>query len=257
MKIALLSNNIIWESAHENLKVCEELVENLFDKNSNVNLIIFPEFFSTGFSMNPEQSEEMNGLTISWMFKIAKKYSSAILASVPVKEDNRYYNRAIFIKPDGELSYYNKRHLFRFGGEDKLYSHGDRHLIVNYLGINIGIQICYDLRFPVWARNRELSYDILINIANWPDKRADVINPLCRARAIENLSYFAFLNRSGSDPGNSYNGERYLFNYYGEEVTPIANDEYFSLFKIEVDNLRLYREKFQVWRDADEFTIIK
>lgn len=256
MRIALYSNDIVWESVNKNLILCKEQIRNfLFDKRGYVDLIVLPEFFSTGFTMNHDLSESMDGVTFKWMREVSNELNCALLASIPVKEGVNYFNRAIFIKPDGSYYCYDKRHLFRYGGEDKAYTPGESVMIVNYKDINIAIQICYDLRFPVWARNRNLTYDIMINIANWPDKRSDVIEPLCRARAIENLSYFAFVNRVGSDPENNYIGERYLFDYKGKEQTPEIKTDSFSLYKVEKTTLDQFREKFQAWRDADNFLI--
>lgn len=256
MKIALFSNDAIWESVDKNLIKCEEQIRDFSGNTPGfADLIVLPEFFSTGFTMNHKVSESMDGPSINWMKFISDKYNCAILASLPVKEGGKYYNRALFIKPDGSFFQYDKRHLFAYGGEERLYTRGENFLIVNYMGINIAVQVCYDLRFPVWARNRKLSYDIMINIANWPDVRANVIEPLSRARAIENLSYFAFVNRSGSDPENNYLGERYLFNYKGIEVLPLFKNDYFSLYNIELTELNKFREKFQAWRDAENFII--
>jgi predicted amidohydrolase len=153
----------------------------------------------------------------------------------------------------GEQLYYDKRHLFAYGGEDLLYTPGNRTLIVPFRGFNIAIQICYDLRFPVWSRNRNLSYDIMINIANWPSGRVRVTEPLSRARAIENQSYFAFVNRSGSDPENSYDGNRNLYDYMGDAVVPDVDGDHFSVYRLEHNSLNSFREKFPAWRDADNF----
>lgn len=258
MRIALFSNDIVWESVSNNLIKCEEHIRDfILNIGPSVDLIVLPEFFSTGFTMDRMVSESVNGESLNWMKDVSKRFNCALLASIPLKDGDNYYNRAFFVKPDGSYLCYNKRHLFRYGGEDKVYSPGDSVLIVNYKEINIAVQICYDLRFPVWARNTNLSYDLMINIANWPDKRADVIEPLCRARAIENLSYFAFVNRCGSDPDNNYNGERYLFDFKGKEEFPLIRNDYFSLYNIERVKLNQYREKFQAWRDADKFIITK
>ncbi|MHC1778614.1 MAG: nitrilase-related carbon-nitrogen hydrolase [Bacteroidales bacterium] len=257
MRIALFSNDIVWESVNNNLITCEEHIRDFINRVVSVDLIVLPEFFSTGFTMNHKISESIDGESVNWMIDISKEFNCAILASIPIKEENNLYNRAFFVKPDGSYICYNKRHLFRYGGEDRVYTPGESVMIVNFKEMNIAVQICYDLRFPVWARNIDLSYDLMINIANWPDKRSDVKEPLCRARAIENLSYFAFVNRCGSDPDNNYNGERYLFNYKGKEEIPLIKTNFFSLYNIENAQLHQYRENFQAWRDADNFVITK
>lgn len=257
MKIALISPDIIWENEIENINNYNLLVKSIITDYSNIDLIVFPEFFATGFSVHNDICETQdNSSSLKWLFKASNENNVAILASIPIKEGDNRYNRAFFVKPDGSYQYYNKRHLFSYGGENKLFTPGIQHTIVEYKGFKMGLNICYDLRFPVWSRNIQLEYDLLINVANWPSSRASVIEPLARARAIENISYFAFVNRSGNDTESSYNGERFMFDYMGRGVNPINDGMFFSVFNLCLDSLNEYRSKFKAWQDADKFKII-
>ena len=258
MKIALVSSDIIWESPIDNLSSCSNIIKEIISTtDSIVDLIVFPEFFTTGFSMNSEEAVTKANETIQWMKERSIENNCGIIGSIPVKEGELFFNRALFTTPTGDQYYYDKRHLFSLGGEDSVFTPGDSNLIVPFRGFNIAIQICYDLRFPVWSRNLNLSYDIMVNIANWPSGRSGVTEPLSRARAIENQSFFAFVNRSGSDPDNSYNGERHMYDFMGNALTPEAEGNFYSVYTLEYNSLSSFREKFPAWRDADNFKIIK
>jgi len=257
MRVALISPDVIWEKEIENVDNYSLLINNILSKHSNIDLMVFPEFFSTGFSVqNDICHTQENSYSLKWVFKTSNENNIAILVSLPIKEDGKRYNRAFFVKPDGSYQYYNKRHLFSYGGENRLFTPGNKITIVEYKGFKIGLNICYDLRFPVWTRNIDLKYDLLINIANWPSSRSSVIEPLAKARAIENLSYFAFVNRSGNDIESSYNGERYLFDFMGRAITPEKDGFFFSVFDLSLDSLNEFRSKFIAWQDADNFKII-
>ncbi len=257
MKIALVSSDIIWESPLENLSSCSNLISEIISaSHSGVDLIVFPEFFTTGFSMNREMAVTKVDETTVWMKEQSRDNNCGIIGSIPVKEGELFFNRALFTTPSGDQFYYNKRHLFALGGEDSVFTPGDSNLIVPFRGFNIAIQICYDLRFPVWSRNLNLSYDLLINIANWPSGRVGVTEPLSRARAIENQSFFAFVNRSGTDPDNSYDGGRHMYDYLGNVLSPQVEGDFFSVYSLEYNSLSSFREKFPAWRDADNFKII-
>lgn len=267
MVITLCSTDVIWENKGENFKQLDSLLSSL-DYKSDV--IVFPEMFSTGFTMNTSLAEDMNGESIIWLKQTAEKYGTALVASVPFKEmgkegEQSIYNRAFFVFPNGEYVYYDKRHLFRMGLENRFYLPGNERTIVEYLGVRFAINICYDLRFPVWSRNVENEYDVLINVANFPISRLQVIDPLVRARAIENMAYVAFVNRAGKDPeceyapcslfvdykGNKTGEERWLHNPFSSEKNGI------QIIKGEIDlePLKKFREKFPAWNDADHFTI--
>lgn len=256
MKIALISTDIKWESPQENLVSCRLIYENILVSGvSGVDLLVFPEFFNTGFSMNSSIAEDMDSNSVNWMKRLSKEAGCAVLASLPVKENGYLYNRALFVTPQEALYKYDKRHLFSHSGEDLVYTAGTEKTVIAFRGVNIAIQICYDLRFPVWSRNRNLEYDIMINIANWPKVRSKVTEPLSKARAIENLSYFAFVNRSGSDPYCEYDGNRYLFDFMGDTVLPESEGLNYSVYNIDIERLRAYRDHFSAWKDADQFSI--
>ncbi len=258
MKIALISSDTKWESPQESLDNCRFISEIILSSGaSGVDLLVFPEFFNTGFSMNSSIAEDMDSYTVKWMKSLSKDTECAVLASIPVKEKDYLYNRALFITPQGAIYKYDKRHLFSHSGEDKVFKAGTEKTVVAFRGVNIAIQICYDLRFPVWSRNRKLEYDLMINVANWPILRSKVIEPLAKARAIENLAYFAFVNRSGSDPNCDYEGSRYLFDFFGEAVLPESEGLNYSVYNIDIERLRAYRDHFTAWKDADEFNILK
>lgn len=259
MKIALCNIPVQWESPEINLELCTRVCTKIMKVDSGTDMIVFPEFFTYGFSMNSSIAEnEENGITLLWMREMAIKLNVALIAGIPVKSGKQLYNRLYFVYPDGRFEFYNKRHLFSYGKENKIFSSGNKRVVVNYKEWNILLQICYDLRFPVWSRNISLDYDIAVNIASWPDMRASVIEPLVRSRAIENLAFYAFINRSGTDPDSGYNGEIFLADYYGNLMTPIYNEREFSfsVFNLEKKPLDEYRSKFSAWKDADEFNII-
>lgn len=256
MKIALHSADILWEDIRGNLSAYDSFILELERKGDIPDLLIFPELFSTGFTVSGDIFEYLDGASLRWMKRVAEKYNMAIVASVPLAEGGNIYNRAYFVNPDGKEVYYNKRHLFSYGNENKTYTKGDKKVVLSYLGFNISINICYDLRFPVWSRNIGSKYDIMINIANWPSSRSSVLEPLCKARAIENQSFFAFVNRSGSDVCSSYNGEHYLIDYLGNKVSGKSFDEYTTIYEIIKEGLLKYRDKFRAWEDADSFELL-
>lgn len=258
MKIALCNIPVHWEQFDKNLILSETVLKSVIYNNSGIELLLFPEFFTYGFSMDSKNIETIDGKSLNWLKYYSEYYETAIYASVPVKDGLKFYNRAYFVRPNGTFEFYDKRHIFSYGGEDEIFSPGSKRVIVNYQGWKILLQICYDLRFPVWSRNVNLEYDLIINIASWPSKRANVINPLVRARAIENQSFYAFLNRSGSDPYSNYNGESLMIKPDGNCLESIhtSNDDFFSVFNLNIDELLSYRSKFQFWRDSDNFKII-
>ena len=256
MKIALVNCDIEWESPEINLLRYGIILDGVL-QNSDLHsdIIVFPEFFNTGFSVSDSFAEPHLGKTYNWLKMWSKRLNSAILTSIPVFENGKCFNRAYFVTKT-ETYIYDKSHLFTPGGEDRLFAKGDGLKIINYNGFNIALQICYDLRFPVWCRNKNLSYDLIINIANWPSSRDSVIEPLCKARAIENLSFFAFVNRCGKDPNNRYSGQRLMFDYMGNTIEPLINKEDLAVFEISKTTLAKYREKFPVWKDSDDFNLI-
>jgi predicted amidohydrolase len=211
--------------------------------------------------MKPELfAETMDGNTVGWMKKIAIEKKIILTGSIIIEEEGNYYNRLIWMLPNGQYGYYNKRHCFGFAGEDEHYTPGNKRLITSVKGWKINVQICYDLRFPVWARqqqNEEPEYDILLYVANWPERRNHPWKTLLTARAIENQAYVIGVNRVGNDGNNIYHsGDSMVLNALGETLYHKANDEDIFTITLEKDKLEATRNKFPFLKDADEFNII-
>jgi omega-amidase len=199
MKIALLNTTLVWENPAKNRANLEQKINSI---NESINLIVLPEMFTSGFTMNPKNvAETMQGETVSWLKQVAKAKNCAITGSLVITENENYFNRLLFVFPDGKIEFYDKRHLFTLAGEDKVYTSGKEKLIVTYKGFKICPLICYDLRFPVFARNVE-NYDLLLYVANWPKPRINAWDILLKARAVENMSYVIGVNRIGNDNNN-------------------------------------------------------
>ena len=255
LKITLVQPEIIWHKIPENLNHLEYLIKK---NNPESDLIILPEMFNTGFTMKPsEVSEDMNGDTIKFLLRLSREISSDMTGSIPVKENGVFYNRIVWVKPGGEIFTYDKRHLFRMGGEDKVYSPGGSHLTVNINGWNIRPFICYDLRFPVWSRNCGMEYDVAIFSANWPAVRDFHWETLLRARAIENQCYVAGVNRTGHD-GNriAYNGKSAVIDYYGNIMYSADESECVKTVELPYSGLETYRKNFPAWEDGDKFKLL-
>lgn len=256
MRITLLQTDIVWEDKQANLKRLEKYLEQL---NGQTDLVVLPEMFSTGFSMNSEAlAESVEETTVSSLKKWSQKYQLALCGSYIAKEKNsKNYNRGFFITPDGNASYYDKRHLFRMGKESDFFCAGDRQQIINFKGFRISLLICYDLRFPVWSRNIDNGYDLLIYVANWPASRRNVWDILLKGRAIENMSYVCGVNRVGTDGnGLPYDGGSVLISAKGNILASVENDrEGFVTKTIDLDSLTHFRDKFAAWKDADRFTL--
>ncbi len=255
LRISLLQTNIKWEDKEYNLATLERFIRELSGKTD---MIVVPEMFSTGFSMNSHMlAETIEGNTISKLQAWAKQYDVALTGSFIAEDDDEYYNRGFFITPL-EATFYDKKHLFRMGDESKHFSAGNKRCIVSYKGFNICLLICYDLRFPVWARNVDNEYDLLLYVANWPESRSRVWNVLLEARALENQAYVCGVNRVGKDGiGLMYKGQSALIDYKGNKQayldTAIEQVETVEISKEELD---LFRNKFPVWKDADKFDLI-
>ena len=253
MKIALIQSHLYWEDASENRKNFESKINQI---DSKVNLIVLPEMFSTGFTMNaPEVAESMDGETVLWMKTLAKQKNCAITGSVIIIENEKYYNRMLFVFPSGEIKHYDKRHLFSLAGEDQFYTSGKEKVIVEYLDWKICLQICYDLRFPVFARNVE-NYDLLLYVANWPKVRTNAWDALLKARAIENLSFVAGVNRIGVDANNyEHIGHSQVVDFLGNYVLEPQETE--DVFMVELDKNEMLetRKKLDFLSDKDTFEI--
>ena len=253
MKIALLQSSLIWENPKANRNHFEEKINALAEK---VDLIVLPEMFSTGFTMNPEAVfETMEGETIQWMQSLAKAKNSAITGSLVIKENENFHNRLLFVFPSGEMQIYDKRHLFTLAGEDKVYTAGSQKLIVEYLGWKICPLICYDLRFPVFARNTE-DYDLLLYVANWPKSRIQAWDVLLKARSVENLCYTIGVNRVGVDNNNlEYDGHSQMVDFLGNYVLEPQETE--GVFIVELNKQKLVetRNKLGFLNDRDSFEL--
>ncbi|MDT0554016.1 amidohydrolase [Urechidicola vernalis] len=254
LKIAAIQTNILWENILGNLSQYDEMLQNI---SEDVMLIVLPEMFATGFTMHPENcAETMDGSSVNWMQDKAKELNKAIMGSLVIQERENYYNRMVFVYPNGALRYYDKRHLFTLAGEDKKYTPGMERLIFDYKGWKICPMICYDLRFPVWSRNTK-NYDVLIYMANWPKPRINAWDTLLKARAIENMSYVVGVNRIGFDENN------YEFNGHSQAIDPlgksIGNTSENSPEILEVildkNKLNTLRNKFQFLNDRDSFEV--
>lgn len=253
MKIALLQSELVWENVQANLVHFSKQIQAITE---HVELIVLPEMFTTGFTMNPANcSETMDGEVMKWMKKIAQERQAAITGSLIIKEQDTYFNRLIFVYPNGEYKFYNKRHLFALAGEDKVYGKGNEKISIDYLGWKICPLICYDLRFPVFSRNVE-KFDLLLYVASWPDVRIQAWDILLKARAVENLSYVVGVNRVGEDQNNLFYPEHsqvidplgnYLIEPYEKEMCKIVN--------LDKEKLQEIRSKLNFLDDKDEFTL--
>lgn len=255
LKITIFQAYLFWENIDKNLQnLSLRLSSGVREKTD---LIVLPEMFNTGFSMNAEVlAEEMNGKTMSWMAQAAVKYDCVITGSLIIKENGNYFNRMIWMLPSGEFQYYDKRHLFGMGDEDKTYTAGQEQVIVELKGWKIRLAICYDLRFPVWLRNVDVAYDVLLVIASWPDKRIPHWKALIPARAIENQSYVIAANRVGHDGKEVYHsGHSMCIDAFGNTVYYKPEDEDLYTFSISYEDLVKVRNGFPFLQDEDNFTI--
>lgn len=252
LKIAVIQFSPIWENAAENRRLIDKL---LLDLPLDTELVILPEAFNTGFSMNHLVTETMDGETITWMKSVAINNQIAICGSLFVAENGNFYNRFCWFYPNGELVTYNKRHLFNMGNEDQFFTKGEKQTIIECKGWKIVPQICYDLRFPVWSRNSS-GYHILVNVANWPMVRSEVWNTLLKARAIENQCYVVASNRTGTDgAGLEYQGESQVIDYKGKVISSTTQNEAILINTLHKNDLTLFRSKFDTLKDADNFVI--
>jgi predicted amidohydrolase len=254
IKISVIQCDIKWEDKEANFLKLENLITPLQDQTD---IVILPEMFSTGFSMSAEHlSEPEDGKTLQWMIRMAVKGKFAICGSYIVKENEKFFNRFVFVSPDSAYSYYDKRHLFSMGEEDRWFSPGHERLVFSYKEFRISPYVCYDLRFPVWSRNRN-EYDLAIYSANWPETRINVWNVLLQARAIENQCYVAGCNRIGKDGmGIGYNGFSQIINPRGGIIKSAGiNEECVITSEISLTELNNFRQKFNTLKDADNFEV--
>lgn len=258
LKIAFIQSPLHWHNPSANRAMFEEKIWQLEEE---VNIIILPEMFTTGFSMDVGGFAEVMGTTtVKWMEQMARQTKAVITGSVIIKDGGKYYNRLIWMAPDGNYEHYDKRHLFRMAGEHESYRPGIERLVVEYKGWKICPLICYDLRFPVWSRNiyteKGYDFDLLIYVANWPSPRVNAWDALLQARAIENLSYSIGVNRVGED-GNEvpYCGHSAAYSYKGDVIHAPSEQEEIVVITLEYAPMNAFRDRFPFYLDADKFSI--
>ena len=258
LTITTIQSNLIWEEKSANLRLLEQKIIGIEEKTE---IVVLPEMFSTGFSMKPEMlAETMDGETVEWMKRVSRENSIVLTGSIMIKEDGNYFNRLIWMLPNGQYGRYDKRHLFAFGEEDKHYSPGSKRLIASVKGWKINLLVCYDLRFPVWARQKKseagAEYDVLIYVANWPERRSHAWKTLLCARAIENQCYVVGVNRVGTDAKNIlYSGNSLVIDPLGQVLYHMADEEDVNTITLQKEMLEDVRSKFPFWKDADSFNI--
>lgn len=276
LTFSLIQTSLFWEDKAANLAMLEAKIKGIADKTE---IVILPEMFSTGFSMQPENfAEPMNGPSVEWMKRMSAEKKVILTGSLMIEEDGKYFNRLIWMLPNGQAGYYNKRHLFGYADEDQHYTRGEKRLVASVKGWKINLQVCYDLRFPVWARQSYtfdnepvrndsasgsqknlpgLEYDILIYVANWPQRRSHAWKTLLQARAIENQCFVIGVNRVGNDGNGIYHsGDSTAVNPLGEVMCSKANEEDILTVTLESNDLDEIRTKMPFWKDADAFRII-
>jgi omega-amidase len=266
LTITTIQSNLIWEEKSANLRLLEQKIAGIEEKTE---IVVLPEMFSTGFSMRPDElAETMDGETVEWMKKVSRENGIVLTGSIMIVEDGNYYNRLIWMLPNGQYGYYDKRHLFAYGEEDKHFSPGNKRLIASVKGWKIHLLVCYDLRFPVWARQATTQplpmdeeyyapeYDVLIYVANWPERRSHAWKTLLCARAIENQCYVIGVNRVGSDGNNIYySGNSLIIDPLGQVLYHMADEEDINTITLQKEMLEEVRTKFPFWKDADSFNI--
>lgn len=247
-KVALCQFDMAWEDTATNLRRAERMIA-----GTDAGLVILPEMFATGFVTEPRRvAQPMSGEIVQAMTRWARQYDKAVAGSLIVEEQGSYFNRLLFVKPSGEVTQSDKRHLFSIGGEGANFRAGHERVVVEYGGVRFLLLICYDLRFPVWSRCRG-DYDAIIYVASWPESRRAVWCTLLRARAIENQAYVLGVNRVGTDPTARYSGDSAIIDFRGEPLSEAGAEQTLLTTVLDLSTLRAFREKFPAWRDADAF----
>lgn len=253
MRLLLVQSSPVWADPEASLQELDRMLPDSVDAD----LIVLPEMFSTGFVTKPEGVAEIDGgYSLSWMRELAAGRSCAVAGSLSVKSGSSYRNRFYFVFPDGSEIHYDKHHLFSYSGEGRRYTPGKERVVVSYKGVRILLQVCYDLRFPVFSRNRlsggSPEYDLILYVASWPEKRIGAWDALLKARAIENACYVAGVNRAGSDPGNYYPGHTTFISPLGEVLSICKQNEAdAAICEVSMEELEAYRQAFPVLEDAD------
>ncbi len=261
LTVTIIQTALHWEDKQKNFRMLEDKINSIRERTE---LIILPEMFSTGFSMKPELfAETMEGESVAWMKNIAFEKRAIVTGSLIIKEGDDYFNRLIWMQPDGKFGYYDKRHLFAYAGEDKHYSPGNKRLIASVKGWKINLQVCYDLRFPVWARHNfaategEPEYDVIIYVANWPERRNHAWKTLLQARAIENQCFTIGVNRVGKDGNDIYHsGDSMIVNAMGDILYAKTHDEDVQTIVLQKNEVDEVRTRLPFWKDGDKFMIL-
>lgn len=264
LSVTVIQSILHWQDRQANLAMFEHKINAIKEKTE---IVVLPEMFSTGFSMHPALlAEKMDGETVAWMKRIATEKKIILTGSVIIEENKKYFNRLVWMLPNGEYGVYDKRHRFAFAGEDQEFTAGSKRLIASVKGWKINLLVCYDLRFPVWARqtthteeedDETLEYDVLVYVANWPERRNHAWKTLLQARAIENQCYVVGANRVGDDGNNiHYSGDSMVIGPLGEVLYSKAEDEDLFTVVLQKDKLDEVRSKLPFWKDADEFSIL-
>lgn len=261
LTLTLIQTELHWENKQANLDMLEEKINGIKEKTE---IVILPEMFSTGFSMQPERwAETMDGPSVAWMRRVAQQKRIILTGSLIIEEEGRYYNRLIWMLPTGDYGTYDKRHLFAYAGEHEHYTPGNRRLIASVKGWKINLQVCYDLRFPVWARqspegmrDNDPEYDLLIYVANWPERRSLPWKTLLPARAIENQCFVAGVNRVGADGNNiAHSGDSMVVSPLGEILFHEQHNEAVFTITLQKETLQEVRTRFPFWKDGDSFIL--
>lgn len=267
LTITTIQTNLFWEDKRANLQMLEEKIAALSTKTE---IVVLPEMFSTGFSMQPQLfAEDMQGEAIAWMKRVSGENGIILTGSLIISEEGKYFNRLIWMLPNGQFGQYDKRHLFAYAGEHEHYTAGNKRLIASVKGWKINLQVCYDLRFPVWSRQAPsqpppdgeektmaAEYDVLMYVANWPEKRSHAWKTLLCARAIENQCYVIGVNRVGNDGNNIYHsGNTLVIDPMGQVLYHMADEEDINTITLSKEKLEEVRTRFPFWKDGDAFII--
>lgn len=265
LNIAVCQCGVEWKAPEENLRRLDAFISRYIGQCSEgdrPDIVVLPEFFAAGFSADVSAAEPENGPTLRWMKDLAVSAGMAVTGSGPVEVDGRVFNRMYFVYPDGNTEHYDKRHLFRMSGEDAAFAGGTERKVVRFQGWRIALNVCYDLRFPVWSRRTPVNdYDVLLNVASWPSSRMEAASILVHARAVENQAWAVFCNRVGDSPENTYCGGSEIVDFKGRNVGDFIRDDAtgagggFLRATLALEDLRRFRTKFPAWMDADRFNL--
>ena len=253
LSISLVQTKLLWQQAKAN---CHHIGDMLDAHNSQTDLIVLPEMFNSGFTLDATKvAESMSGDTVSWMKELAAHHNAAVTGSLVINDNGQNFNRMVISYPDGSLDFYDKKHLFRMANEQKRYSAGDSRVIINWRGWRVALYVCYDLRFPVWCRNQN-DTDLMLFVSSWPAARSYPWSTLLRARAMENLCYVCGVNRIGTDANDiAYSGDSALLDMVGADLCQMGDADRIATHTLSAEKLVRFREKFPAHLDADEFSV--